>query len=154
MSAEEQPKPSIAIVFQQPSRNLAPPEEVRIRRLQAKPLDGRRVRMEIDLTPFQMRPDVIVRVTDAQGREVGHMDIVHVMNFHIALTLHLREPEPHGEYTLTAAVCYPPPEYRHLRQDAPRAKADEVPQQAIPMVEGHRMAIRFTFPPTSSAAHD
>ena len=153
MSAESPGKPPISIVLQGPQGNLAPPEEVRIRRLQARPLGRRRVRMEIDLTPFQMRPDVRVWVTDAQGREVGRMDIVHVMTPHIALTLHLRGPEPQGEYTLTAAVLYPPPEYRHLRQDDPRAKAEAVPQQAIPMVEVHRTAIQFTLPPASSTAH-
>lgn len=144
MSAEKPGRPSIPIVFQGPQQNLAPPEEVRIRRLRARPLGGRRVRMEIDLTPFQMRPDVSVQVTDREGREVGRMDIVHVMTPHIALTLHLREPEPKGEYTLTATVRYPPPEYRYLRQDDPRAQTEAVPQQAIPMVAVHRAAVKFT----------
>ncbi len=150
MAVEKKPQPSVPIVFQGPQQNLAPPEEVRIRRLRARPLGGKRVRMEIDLTPFQMRPDVSVQVTDEEGREVGRMDIVHVMTPHIALTLHLRDPEPKGEYTLTATVRYPTPEYRYLRQDDPRAKAEAVPQQAIPMVEVHRMAIQFTLPPASS----
>lgn len=141
---KEQPKPSVPIVFQAPQQHLAPPEEVRIRRLQAHPLGGKRVRMEIDLTPFQMRPDVSVQVTDAEGREVGYMDIFHIMTPHIALTLHLREPEPKGEYTLTATVRYLAPEYRHLRPDDPRVKAKEVPQGLFPMVTVHRAETKFT----------
>lgn len=141
---KEQPKPSVPIVLRGPQQNLAPPEEVRIRRLRARPLDGRRVRMEIDLTPFQVRPDVSVRVTNAEGCEVGRMDIVYVMTPHVALTLHLREPQPQGTYTLTATVRYPPPEYRHLRQNDPGAPAEEVPEQAIPMVAVHRAEVQFT----------
>ncbi len=150
MTSDEQGKPSITIVFQQPAQQLAPPEKVRIRRVQARPLDARRVRMEVHLTPFQMRPDVRVTVTNAQGVPVAQMDIVHIMTPQVTLTLHLREERPSGTYTLTAAVLYPPPEYRHLRQDDPRAKAEEVPEQAIPMIEVHRASTSFTIPPNST----
>ncbi len=144
--SEDASRPAITIVFQQPTQHLAPPEEVRIRRLQARPLDARRVRMEVHLTPFQMRPDLRVTVTNAQGVQVAQMEIVHLMTPQITLTLHLREEHPGGTYTLTATVLYPPPEYRHLRQDDPRAKAEAVPQHAIPMREVHRTATTFTTP--------
>jgi hypothetical protein len=55
--------------------------------------------MEITLTPFQMRPDLRVTVTNAQGQTVAQMDIVHVMTPQVTLTLHLRETHPGGEYT-------------------------------------------------------
>ena len=99
--------------------------------------------MEITLTPFQMRPDLRVTVTNAQGQTVAQMDIVHVMTPQVTLTLHLRETHPGGEYTLAVAVLYPPPAYRHLRPDDPRAKAEAVPEKAIPMVEVHRAETRF-----------
>ena len=85
-----------------------PPGEVRIRDFTAEPYpDGRRVRVNLDLTPFQQRPSIEVIMQDQDGEEVASVSVVEPMNWRIEFTMHVRRDPPRGKYSLVARLYYP-----------------------------------------------
>jgi hypothetical protein len=84
-----------------------PPEEVRLRELQATPkLDGSRVKIFLELTPFMKRPNVEVTITASSGKEVAHISILETMLRKLEFTMHLRETKPGNEYIIDCIVYY------------------------------------------------
>jgi hypothetical protein len=85
-----------------------PPEETRILSLSAEPWpDGRHVAVEVEITPFQQRPNLHVCLYDAQGREVASVGAMQILQRRLGFTLHLRQPETSGRYTVQAYLIYP-----------------------------------------------
>ncbi len=83
------------------------PEETHITSLTAEPYpDGQRVRVNIEITPFQQRPYIEVTLTDAGGQEVATASIVEPMGWKLEFTLHLRGAT-NGPFTLEALLFYP-----------------------------------------------
>lgn len=113
------------IFFRDPDDIPLPPAEVRIRQLLAAPWpDNRRVRVVLELTPFQKRPNGEVRILDSQGAEVATLSIVEALDPKMEFTLHLRSAEKVGTYTTSAIVYYyeeeaPPPQAENGDQDQP-----------------------------------
>ncbi len=96
------------IFFQDPTDIPLPPEEVRIRELTAEPWpDGRRVRVYIELTPFQTRPNGEINITNKDEEEVASVSFIETIDPKMQFTLHLRTPETQGEYTVNALIFYP-----------------------------------------------
>lgn len=97
------------IFFADPSEKPLPPEEVRIREIQARPWeDGRRVKVNLEVTPFLKRPSGQVEIRDAAGALVASASIVEAMTPHIEINLHLRAAELQGEFTVLAEIYYLP----------------------------------------------
>lgn len=91
-----------------PSEVPVPPDEVRIRELSVEPLpDGRRVRVSLDLTPFQQPPTLDLVVTGDSGVEAASTTIVEPFAPKMSLTMHLQEPDPDGKYSLRVDLVYP-----------------------------------------------
>jgi len=83
------------------------PEETRITSLTAEPYpDGYRLRVNIEITPFQKRPQIEVALNDADGEEVASSSIIEPMNWKIEFTMHIRG-ELRNPYTLQAKLFYP-----------------------------------------------
>ena len=83
------------------------PEETRIIGLDAKPYpDGYRLRVNIEITPFQKRPHVEIQLTDADGHEIGSTSIIEPMSWKLEFTMHIRD-ELNNPYTLEARLFYP-----------------------------------------------
>lgn len=96
------------IEFVEPEDVPRPKEEVAIRRLAARPYpDGRRVRLDVGLTPFLERPNLEFEAFNAHGESVGTIAVIESMDAEFELTLHLRGPDPQGEHTLRLTVSYP-----------------------------------------------
>jgi hypothetical protein len=93
------------------SDNLKPRSEVRIEKLDAQPLpDGRRVKVQLDVTPFREKPSFEIAILDAAGARVGGTTVIEAMTFRLELTLHLRGvAQPEGDYTLHVALYYEDP---------------------------------------------
>jgi len=85
------------------------PESTRILALRAEPYpDGKRLRVALDLTPFQQRPNIELALSDAEGNETGSASIVEPVAWKLELTLHNRTAAPAaGPYRLTARLSYP-----------------------------------------------
>ena len=83
------------------------PEETRITSLTAEPYpDGYRLRVNLEMTPFQKRPHIEVVLNDADQEEVASSSIVEPMSWKIEFTMHLRG-ELKNPYTLVAKLFYP-----------------------------------------------
>ena len=86
-----------------------PPEGTRITSLGAEPLsDGRRVRVHIEITPFQKRPQIDVTLFDSNGEEVTVTSFIEPVTWRLEFTLHIRGRENvAGNYRLEARLYYP-----------------------------------------------
>ena len=83
------------------------PVETRITSLTAAPYpDGYRLRVNIEITPFQKRPHLEVMLSDAAGEEVASSSIVEPLSWKIEFTMHIRG-ELKNPYTLEASLFYP-----------------------------------------------
>lgn len=92
-----------------PEDNLvrATPEETKIASLSAQPYpDGRRLRVNIEVTPFQKRPYIEINLNNANGDEAASANIVEPMSWRLEFTLHIRG-EIENPYTLHARLYYP-----------------------------------------------
>jgi hypothetical protein len=87
--------------------NRAAPEETKIITLSAQPYpDGYRLRVNIEVTPFQKRPYIEVTLYDSNGDEVASTNIVEPMSWKLEFTMHIRG-ELNNPYTLSAKLYYP-----------------------------------------------
>jgi hypothetical protein len=108
-----------------PEDNLvrATPEETKISSLGADPYpDGRRVHVNIEMTPFQQRPHLEVTLSNANGDEVAAVSVVEPMSWKIEFTMHIRG-EQVGPYRLEAKLFYP---------EGPSAEPQSISFEAAP----------------------
>ena len=95
------------IFFTDPSEAPVPPEELRIRELEAEPrADGRRVSVRTAMTPFQQRPNLELTITNAAGHQVASLNVVEAIDPVMEFTMHLREAHTGGDYTLSMRAFY------------------------------------------------
>jgi hypothetical protein len=95
------------IFFQDPNEIRLPPEEVRIRELRADPWpDGSRLRVYLEVDPFQKRPSAELVVAAANGETVANASVIENMNRKIELNMHLRRAGKSGPFTLTVTLFY------------------------------------------------
>lgn len=84
------------------------PVETRITSLTAEPYpDGYRLRVNLEVTPFQKRPHIEVLLKDANGDDVASTSIVEPMGWKLEFTMHIRDEELKNPYTLEAKLHYP-----------------------------------------------
>ena len=83
------------------------PEETKISALSAQPYpDGHRLRVNIEVTPFQKRPYIEIILNDSNGNEVASTSIVEPMSWKLEFTMHIRG-ELNNPYALNARLYYP-----------------------------------------------
>lgn len=92
-----------------PNLVRSPPAEIRLLDLRAEPdPERKRLRVVVDLTPFQQRPDIELDLKDSSGNEVASVSIIEPVGWKLELTLHIRKTgSVYGRYTLTANLSYP-----------------------------------------------
>jgi hypothetical protein len=95
-----------------------PPDKVHIRELRPEPYpDQRRVRIVLEVTPFQKRPNFEIQVTDGNGNIVASLSIIESIDAKMDFTVHLQGAEqPFGEFIASAEIYYYEDEQT---QDAP-----------------------------------
>ena len=87
--------------------NRAVPEETKILDLKARSRsDGRRVLVNLEVTPFQKRPSLEVKLQNANGEEVASTSILEILSWKLEFTMHIRG-EIQNPYTLIAKLYYP-----------------------------------------------
>lgn len=102
----EEKNVTMEFFFPEDLHRLAP-EEVHITTISVEPYpDGRRVHINIEMTPFQQRPHLEVTITNALGDELANASIVEPMSWKLELTMHLRG-ELHNPHTVEANLFYP-----------------------------------------------
>ena len=96
------------VEFFEPEDIPRPKEAVGIRTVSARPYaDGRRVRLDVKLTPFLERPNLEFEAFNAAGDPVGAMSVIESVDHEFELTLHLRGPAPDGVHRLRLTLAYP-----------------------------------------------
>lgn len=85
-----------------------PREEVKIEAVRVAPYpDGQRVHVEVDITPFRERPNLLLAIHDEQDRVVNELTIIETMHFNMEFTMHLRGlKNTVGVYSLTVEMFY------------------------------------------------
>ena len=68
---------------------------------------GYRLRVNIEITPFQKRPYIEVTLNDSNGDEVASTSIVEPLSWKLEFTMHIRGEELHNPYTLNAQTVLP-----------------------------------------------
>jgi len=96
------------LFFQEDLAKLHPPEEVSIANLIAEPYeDGRRVRVNIEINPFEKRPHLEFNLTDSKGQEISTTSFVEPMTWKLEFTMHVRSKPADGPLDLEARLFYP-----------------------------------------------
>jgi len=125
------------IFFQDPDEIPLPPEEVRIRELRAEAWpDGQRVRVYLEVDPFQKRPSAELTLTGPDGAEAARASILETVSRQMELNLHLRPDAAPGEYTLDVTVYY---------QKLPGPEQPDAPMPEPLIVD--RGQVSFAIPP-------
>jgi len=87
---------------------LLPPEEVSITELTAEPYeDGQRIRVNIEISPFEKRPHLTVTLSDTKKQEISQTSFVEPMTWKLEFTMHLRTEPAKGPLDLEARLFYP-----------------------------------------------
>ena len=128
------------IFFADPSEIPLPPQEVRIRELKATPLDERRVRVYLEVDPFQKRPNAELVILDGQERQLASASIIESMHRKMEIVMHLRGAQPGGACTLKANLFF-----------ATLPEAGENPSlpgepETIDQVDVDQATVHFTLP--------
>ena len=131
------------INFHDPSDIPLPPEEVRIRELRVEPLpDQRRVRIFIEITPFQQKPNLEIKILTESGSEAASLSIIEAIDYKMQFTVHLKD-EPHtGDYIALLEVYYF--EEEQSTQDAQLKPEDEIHQLPELIKPVDRRQVAFT----------
>jgi len=100
--------PLMEFFFPEDNLQRTSPEETRILSLTAEPFeDGQRVRVNIEMSPFEKRPHLEVNLTDTNGDEISTASFVEPMAWKLEFTLHLRTEPADGPLDLEARLFYP-----------------------------------------------
>jgi hypothetical protein len=110
-----------------PTEVPLPPAEVRIRVFRVEPWsDGRRVRVTLEIDPFQRRPSAEVVIRNAASEVVAEVMIIETMTRKMEFNMHLRSAETGGVYHAQAALYY---------QALPEVKEGDPAPAEMPMPE-------------------
>ncbi|MBG7610038.1 MAG: hypothetical protein IZT55_04145 [Anaerolineae bacterium] len=95
------------IFFSDPNDVPLPPEDVHIRNFSAEPWpDKHRVRIKLELSPFQKRPSGEIVINNAQSEQVAVANFIETMVADMEINLHLRADDTLGAYQAAVTLFY------------------------------------------------
>ncbi len=96
------------IEFLDPAEAPLPPDQMSFRSVEVEPhSDGRRLKVSLQVAPFQVKPSIDLTVTNEQGMVVASSSIVEATETKMSVTLHLRDRSAELRHRLTARLVYP-----------------------------------------------
>jgi hypothetical protein len=94
--------------FPEDNLHRTTPEETKILSLSAEPYeDGQRVRVNIEMSPFEKRPHLEFTLTDIENKEISSASFVEPMAWKLEFTMHVRTKPADGPLDLAARLYYP-----------------------------------------------
>ncbi len=95
-------------IFDDPTQVPQPRQNVFIKSIQALPYSDRfRVRIDIHVTAFQERPNLLIVMRDIAGHIVNEQSVIATMHTNMEFTVHMRHaPDPSGDYTVSVELYY------------------------------------------------
>ena len=95
------------IFFNDPNDVPLAPDQIEVRELSGTPnQEGNRVVVKFEITPFQERPNIEAALINEGGKQVAAFSVVEAIENKMDFTLHLREAETKGNYSLLLDVIY------------------------------------------------
>lgn len=95
------------ISFEDEQEPLRPPADVRFRDAAVEVLpDGRRLRLWLEISPFQTAPNLEILVFNPEGEEAASTTMIGAMGPQMNLVLHLRGPLSSGMYRVEMFMWY------------------------------------------------
>jgi hypothetical protein len=95
------------IFLSDPNEIPLPPDEVRIKDLQVEPWpDGRRVKVYLEVDPFQIRPNADLVIHDDLNQEIAHTNIIESLDRKMEVNMHLRGDISGKNYVLVVTLYY------------------------------------------------
>ena len=92
---------SMEFYLTEPEAERLPPADTRLLDLRAEPYpDGRRLRVALDLTPFEQKPTLELTLKNSAGEIVAETSIIEVVSSSIEITLHIRTQAQRESETL------------------------------------------------------
>lgn len=113
-------------IFDDSNQVPQPRENVRIESVEASPYPDRyRVFVEVQVTAFQERPNLLLVTRNALGEIINELDVIATMHAQMEFTMHMRGmDDPAGDYTLDVELFYesrnPPHDKRSVAFSIPR----------------------------------
>ena len=107
-------------LFNDPNLAPQPRHKIKIEQLTVSPYADRfRVKVNLRLTPFQERPNLLITAQHSGGAQVCDLDVIATMHYDNEFTLHIRGlDEPEGRYALAVELYYesrdPPQDRRQV----------------------------------------
>jgi hypothetical protein len=107
-------------IFNDPNQIPQPRDKIRIEELAATPYPDRyRVRVDVRVTMFQERPNLVMIVRHVDGRIINELNVIATMHAQMEFTIHIRGvADPAGDYVLDVELFYdtrnPPQDRRSL----------------------------------------
>ena len=125
------------LFFQDPDVIPLPPEEVRIRDLSAKPYpDGKRVRILVEIDPFQKRPSLEVMIQNAYGETVSQVRVIETMTRLLEMTMHLRAERLGEDFNLHCLLYY-------QEMPSPEAGEQEIEYPPVHVVDQRQISFKL-----------
>ena len=117
------------IFFQDPNEIPLPPEDVRIRKFTAVLWpDGRRVRVYLEVDPFQNRPCAQIEIINQKKKIIAEVNIIETITRKMELNMHLRESEPGVTYKVQANLYY---QQFPSAEDAGKDSDSSIPEKQV-----------------------
>ncbi len=110
------------IQFVEPDQAPQPREKVRIERLDVQPYpDGWRIKLNVDVTAFQERPSLELRVLRLpEEQPIAELSVIETMHRQMEFTVHVRGvPTPNGDYVAQADLYYEERTAPHDQREVP-----------------------------------
>lgn len=133
------------INFFDPSDVPLPPDEIHIRELRVEPLpDHRRIRIFLELTPFQQKPNCEIKIFTPSGGEDASLSIIEAIDYKMQFTVHLKTKSSEGEYKVLLDVYYF--EEQDVPQDSGLDQEDIVHQlpERVNLVDQREVSFNFS----------
>lgn len=118
------------IFFHDPDDVPLPPEEVHIREFKINPYpDGRRVKVYLEITPFQKKPSGEITIFNKDELVVASASIIETIDPKMEMTMHLRGPISGSEFTAKADLFYV--ELPELEENGQEKPAPQIPERKM-----------------------
>ena len=83
--------------------------------------EGRRVAVDMELTPFIERPTIEIRLVNDRGESAGLTNIIESLDRIIRVVMHMRDKTPAEKYQAQIRIYY-----AHIDEDMKRQMVDEL----------------------------
>ena len=122
--------------FKEPDANAQPPENIRFTNFVVEPYkDGQRVKLHIEITPFQENPNIEIEIFGQDEKLVSSMSLVEIIENKFDLTLHLRDAILDTDFQIIALIFYTDLSHYEVKEDGEPANKGKPENKIVDKIE-------------------